>query len=81
MATSIARCRCGKTRRLRGHRRHFTCPDCLAKRALEREATAVEIRCGGCGRARKVAAGQVRHCEPCDGYTCGPYGCKQDPAW
>ena len=40
MPTSIARCRCGKTKRLRGHRRHFTCPDCLAERARERAARA-----------------------------------------
>jgi hypothetical protein len=39
MPTSIAHCRCGKTKRLRGHRRHFTCPECLAERAKEREAT------------------------------------------
>jgi hypothetical protein len=81
MTTSIAQCRCGKTRRLRGHRRHFTCPECLAERARQREATAVEIRCGGCGRTRKVPAGQIRRCEPCDGYTCGPHGCKQAPRW
>jgi hypothetical protein len=79
---SIARCRCGKTKRLRGHRKRFTCPECLAERSRERAAMAVEIRCVGCGRVQRVPAQRVRNSEPCDGYTCGAYGrCKQDPQW
>jgi hypothetical protein len=37
---SLAHCRCGKTRKIRGHRRHFTCPECLAARQAERDARA-----------------------------------------
>jgi hypothetical protein len=39
---SLARCRCGKTKKFRGHRRRFTCPECLAARPAERDARAVE---------------------------------------
>jgi hypothetical protein len=78
---SIARCRCGKTKRFRGHRRHWTCPECRERRLREREATAVEIRCGGCGRTRMVPARQVRNCEPFDGFRCGMFGCKEDRNW
>jgi hypothetical protein len=38
---SVARCCCGKTKRFRGNRRRFTCPDCRAGRARARAATAV----------------------------------------
>ena len=78
MPRSIARCRCGKTKRLRGHRKRFTCPECLARRSQELAATAVEIRCGGCGRVRRVPARQVRKCEPCDGYVCASYECQRN---
>jgi hypothetical protein len=77
----IARCRCGKTRSFRGHRHRFTCGECRETRRLEIEATAAAITCGGCGRTRRVPAKQVRKCEPCDGYRCGLFGCKQDPHW
>src|SRR5262245_25165565 len=81
MPYSTARCRCGKTKRFRGRRRHFSCPACRAARREEREAIAVEIRCGGCGRTRRVPPGQVRKCSPCDGYMCGRSGCKRDRSW
>jgi hypothetical protein len=78
---STVRCRCGKTKLFRGHRRRYTCGECLEVRRRGCEATAVEIACGGCGRTRRVPAKQVRKCEPCDGYMCGAYGCKSDIRW
>jgi hypothetical protein len=78
---SIAHCRCGKTKRFRGQRRHFTCLECRQARQKEQEATAVEITCDGCGRTQCVPARQVKKCRPCDGYMCGAWGCKSDIRW
>jgi hypothetical protein len=74
----IARCRCGKTRAFRGHRRHFTCPECREARQKQREAQAVEIACAGCGRIHRVQPQKLR---PCAGYTCGHGRCKSNPNW
>ena len=72
----IARCKCGKTKRFRSHRRRFTCAECLRARQEERRATAVEVRCFACGRTKLVPAKQVRRAEPYDGVMCGNSGCK-----
>jgi hypothetical protein len=73
---SIARCRCGKTKHFRGHRRHFTCAECLHARQEERRATSVEVRCFACGHTTMVPAKQIRRAGPFDGVMCGHSGCK-----
>jgi hypothetical protein len=78
MLMSIARCKCGKTKRFRGQRRHFSCPECRRAREEERRATAVEVRCFACGRTSLVPAKHIRRAAPYDGVMCGQFGCKVD---
>ncbi len=76
----LAKCMCGKTKRFRGHRRNFTCPECLAARQKQREASLVEIVCAGCGRTRKVHPGKAqRWAEQYEGFLCGWRECKHNP--
>ncbi|SRR5208283_1046841 len=76
---STVRCRCGKTKNVRRHGHRFTCLECSEARRKEVEATAVEIKCAGCGQTRRVRLKQFNKCQPCDGFMCGMFGCKQIP--
>lgn len=69
---TVAACRCGKTKRFRGHRHRWTCPECRASKVPK----GVDVACAGCGRTQRVRESKARSCE---GYLCGFGGCNLAP--
>jgi hypothetical protein len=75
----LARCRCGKTKKLNRNGKKWTCPQCLRLRAAERDARPlVETSCAGCGRTQKVGPEKITDCVA---YTCTHGSCKRNPSF